>query len=310
MALQSHSSILLGLAMALNIALPSGATPQAADQQSGGMRMTTRYLTTDEGRIAYEDEGAGPVVICVPGLGDLRGEYRLLTPRLVAAGYRVVAMDLRGHGESSVAWSDYSVAGIGKDIAALARHLDAGPVTVVGTSMAAGAAVCAADEAPERIGKLVLVGPFVRDTGPLWKAQLMSWPFSGPWGPALWGMFYASLYPTAKPADFDAYLDKLRANLQEPGRLAAARAMIASSKAASEERLSKVRVPSLVLMGTRDPDFPEPAVEAKRVADALGGSVQLIEGAGHYPHAEMPEETTTHLLRFLRERRAEVPHGT
>ncbi|HEY9899097.1 MAG TPA: alpha/beta hydrolase [Pantanalinema sp.] len=272
--------------------------------------MTTRFLTTAEGRIAYDDTGSGPVVICVPGLGDLRGEYRHLTPRLVEAGYRVVAMDVRGHGESSVSWPDYSVASIGQDVVALAHHLDAGPVTVVGTSMAAGAAIWAAAEAPERIGKIALIGPAVRDGGPLWKSRVMSWPFSGPWGPALWGMFYTSLYPTKKPADFDAYLTKLRANLHEPGRLAAVREMIASSKAASEARLSKVRVPSLVLMGTRDPDFSDPAAEAKRVADPLGASVQLIEGAGHYPHAEMPEVTTPHLLRFLGERRTEVSHGS
>lgn len=307
MASLSFRHAIIGLAVALSTALPSIAVPQEAERQSGGKTMTTQYLTTDEGKIAYEDVGAGPVVLCVPGLGDLRGEYRLLAPQLVEAGFRVVAMDVRGHGETSVSWPDYSVAGVGKDIVAMARHLDAGPVTVVGTSMAAGAAIWAAAEAPERVGKIALIGPAVRDGGPLWQSQVMSWPFSGPWGPSLWGMFYTSLYPTRKPADFDAYLDKLRANLHEPGRLAALRAMIASSKAASEERLSKVRVPSLVLMGTRDPDFPEPAVEAKRVAGAMGGEMQMIEGAGHYPHAEMPEVLTPHLLRFLR---AEVNHGS
>ena len=99
--------------------------------------MSTQYLEHDGGRIAFDDTGAGPLVVCVPGMGDLRAEYRFLTPQLVSAGYRVATMDVRGHGEASVGWADVSVAAIGSDILALIRHLDAGPATIVGTSMAA-----------------------------------------------------------------------------------------------------------------------------------------------------------------------------
>ncbi|WP_017725851.1 alpha/beta fold hydrolase [Halalkalibacterium ligniniphilum] len=71
--------------------------------------MSTQSLTLPNGRIAFEDTGGkGPLVICVPGLGDLRQEYRFLAPQLFDAGFRVVTMGLRGHGESSVGWSDYS----------------------------------------------------------------------------------------------------------------------------------------------------------------------------------------------------------
>ena len=101
--------------------------------------MGTNFLKIDGGSIAYDDSGSGPLVICVPSMGDLRGEYRFLAPRLASAGYRVVSMDVRGHGETSVAWPDYSVAAIGSDMLALARSLDAGPAAIIGTSMAAGA---------------------------------------------------------------------------------------------------------------------------------------------------------------------------
>ena len=111
--------------------------------------MTTQFLKTDAGSIAYEESGSGPPVICVPSMGDLRQEYRFLAPLLAEAGYRVASMDVRGHGESSTNWADYSVAGIGSDILALANHLGGGPAFVIGTSMAAGAAVWAAAEAPE-----------------------------------------------------------------------------------------------------------------------------------------------------------------
>ena len=76
--------------------------------------------------------------------------------------------------------------------------------------------------------------------------------------------------------------------------------MILASKKASGERLSQVKAPVLVIMGTRDPDFKHPPQEAQWVANALHGQVQLIDGTGHYPHAEMPEQTAPHILNFFR----------
>jgi len=51
----------------------------------------------------------------------------VLDPQLVAAGYQAVSMDVRGHGESSIQWPDYTVAGVGQDILALVQALNAGP---------------------------------------------------------------------------------------------------------------------------------------------------------------------------------------
>ena len=108
--------------------------------------MHTQFLTLPDGTLAFDDQGAGPLVLGVPGLGDLRAEYRFLVPLLVAAGYRVVTMDVRGHGETSVRWPDYTVGATGSDMLALIEHLNAGPAFISGTSMAAGAAVYAAAE--------------------------------------------------------------------------------------------------------------------------------------------------------------------
>jgi pimeloyl-ACP methyl ester carboxylesterase len=264
-----------------------------------------RVFDRPDGRIAYTDEGAGPLVVMVPGLGDLKEEYRFLAPEIAAAGYRVVSMDLRGHGNSTVDWPDYTNAALGSDIVAMIEHLDAGPATVVGTSMGAGAAAWAAAEAPDAVGKLVLIGPFVRAL-PMawWKSALfntiMHTAFVGPWGPAAWGIYYASLYPTVKPADFDTYKVALVANLKEDGRMAALQAMLAATKADVEARLGKIRAPTLVVMGAKDPDFDDPAAEAGTIAHLIGGGdVAMIDGAGHYPHAEMPQATAPAILRFL-----------
>ena len=85
-----------------------------------------------------------------PGFGDMKEEYRFLAPKLVAAGYRVVAMDLRGHGESSTGWHDHTCAAMGSDMLALIEHLDAGPAMIIGTSMSAGSAAWAAAEVARR----------------------------------------------------------------------------------------------------------------------------------------------------------------
>jgi pimeloyl-ACP methyl ester carboxylesterase len=261
----------------------------------------TRFLDRDGGRIAYDLRGRGPLVVCVPSMGDVRGEYRFLAPRLAAGGYQVVTLDVRGHGESSTAWEDFSVAGVGSDIVALVRSLDAGPAVVVGESMAAGAAVWAAAEAPELIAGLVLVGPFVRGEGTALTNALYATLFARPWGPAVWQWYYGTLYPTQKPQDFGAYAAALRANLAQRGRLEALRRMIAAPKTASAARLGRVTQPVMVLMGTKDPDFKDPAAEASWVAETLHGTLHLVDGAGHYPHAEMPDITAPLILDFLRQ---------
>src|SRR5260370_27065475 len=85
--------------------------------------MRTQFLTRPDGAIAYDDTGGmGSLVVCAPSLGDLRGEYRFLAPRLAAAGYRVGTMDLRGHGESSVGWRAHSQGGISAEFHAPLGH--------------------------------------------------------------------------------------------------------------------------------------------------------------------------------------------
>ena len=49
--------------------------------------LETRFLTVDDGHIAYDDTGGdGPLIVAIPGMGDLRSEYRLLRPILPQAG--------------------------------------------------------------------------------------------------------------------------------------------------------------------------------------------------------------------------------
>jgi pimeloyl-ACP methyl ester carboxylesterase len=65
------------------------------------------YLVRPDGRIGYDVAGTGPLIVLVPGMGDLRAGYRFLAPALRAAGYRVACTDLRGHGDSDARFPSY-----------------------------------------------------------------------------------------------------------------------------------------------------------------------------------------------------------
>ncbi len=261
----------------------------------------TRILIHKQGQIAYEIHGTGPLVVCIPGMGDIRAEYRMVIPAVVSAGFQVAVMDIRGHGQSSTNWDDFSVAGIGQDIVALIREINNSPAVIIGTSMAAGAAVWVAAEAPEWVRRLILIGPFVRGETSNVNRMMYSALFSRPWGPSVWKKYYASLYPTRKPEDFSQYAIFLKNNLTEPGRMEALQKMMVTSKKEAEIRLNQVKAPTLVIMGSRDPDFKDPQAEASWVAQQLNGNLKMIGGAGHYPHAEMPELVLPEMINFLKE---------
>lgn len=263
--------------------------------------MNTQYMTQQEGKLAYTDYGGtGDLVLMLPGMGALRQEYRFLAPELVKAGYHAVAVDLRGHGESSAYWSAYDVPSVGKDILALIEHFGGKSAHVIGTSFSPASIVWAAVEAPESIKSLTLIGAFVRDpqTNPIMK-MVMWLMMNNPWHVQAWRAFYPSMYPVCKPDDFDDYLNQLTNNLKEDGQFDALKAYASTSRKPSETRLMTVQAPTLVVMGTADPDFPDPIAEANYIVEQTGGQLALIEGAGHYPQTEMPDKTTPVIIEFL-----------
>src|SRR3984957_8261950 len=120
------------------------------------------FLDRPEGRIGYDIGGDGPLVVLVPGMGDLRSAYRFLAPALCQAGYRVASTDLRGHGDSDTTFGSYGDVETAGDVIALIEELG-GPAVIIGNSMGAGCAVLVAAERPDLVQGMVLVGPFVRD---------------------------------------------------------------------------------------------------------------------------------------------------
>jgi pimeloyl-ACP methyl ester carboxylesterase len=263
--------------------------------------MPTQYLALPDGMIAFDDQGQGPLVLCVPAGGDLRSQYRFLTPQLVAAGFRVVTMDLRGQGESSAHWPKYTDEAIASDMLALIQRLEAGPATILATSKATGGALWAASEKPSLVSSLVLIGVMVAAPRSAVLTHLMTYFLLNPlWGTAVYNFYFPRLYPNARPADFEEYRAHVTTMLKEPGRLHALRLLFSESSGATYVRHAQVRAPVLILMGSRDPDVLHPELEAHMLGQRLPhATVQIIEGAGHHLAAEVPEVVGPQILSFL-----------
>ncbi|MFN8108308.1 MAG: alpha/beta hydrolase [Thermoleophilia bacterium] len=268
------------------------------------MTTETKFLTRPDGRIAYDVTGAGPLVVCVPGMGVPRTTFREFADALAKAGNRVATMDIRGHGDSDTTFHAYDDPAAGADALALIEALGE-PAAIVGNSMGAAAGVWAATQRPDLVRGLVLVGPFVRDPHTGAKAALMGAMFRAmlarPWGPAVWRGYLSKLFPGRREADFQRFRERVVDALRAPGRWRAFCATARTSHAGIAPLVARVTAPTLVVMGTADPDFPDPAAEARWVADTLHGRVEMIEAAGHYPHVEFPERTVPAVAAFLGE---------
>ncbi|MFD0800108.1 alpha/beta fold hydrolase [Streptomonospora algeriensis] len=270
----------------------------------------TEYLAVDGGTIAYEVAGSGPLIVLAHGMGDSRAAYRAVLPPLVAAGYRVAAVDLRGCGESSVDWPAWSRTAIAGDLLAVIRHLG-GPAVLVGHSVSGGAATIAAAQEPSLISMVVELAPFTRKQtirlGDLrvkrfrqGMLRLLGTAVSG--SVPLWRSYLDAAYPGVKPADWAERLGRIDSLMREPGRMKAMQGMGRSAPTDAGAQLGNVGCPVLVVMGTLDPDWADPHAEGAAIVDALPsglGRLEMIEGAGHYPHDQYPDQVVSLLLAFL-----------
>lgn len=269
------------------------------------LSLMTNYLTlsTSQGerQLAYDDTGKGPLVIAMTGMGDVREQYRFLRSDLVAAGYRVVTVDARGFGDSSAEWPDFTRKAIAGDYLALIRHLNGGPATLVASSYVGGSATLASVLEPSVVTGIVLLGGFIREEPPTMTSRMLKRFMASPLARGMWPGYYKSLYTSAKPADLDDHISAIAGNLKEPGRWRALGRMILSDNTATDARIVEVTRPTLVIVGSKDPDFKDPAGEIAYARQAIKGSVDglLVDGAGHYPHAEVPSTVSPRIIQFI-----------
>lgn len=262
----------------------------------------TQFLQTPEGKISYDVQGKGPLVICVAGMGDLRSSYRYMTPGLVKAGYKVVQMDLRGHGESDTTFSSYGDEETAEDLIAMIKHFNE-PATIVGNSMGAGAGVIAAAKRPELVRDLVFIGPFVREPkNSKYVKPILNFLTLPLWGAATFNMMLPMWFKGNKPADYKEYRKKLIENIKKPGGYTKAFSRTTRiTHTTSGHLIHNVKAPSFTLVGEFDPDFPNPKAEMEWIKNTLHGEGAVIENASHYPQSQQPEKVLGYILPFLKE---------
>ena len=231
----------------------------------------TEFVKAPDGvRIAYEALGEGPTVVLVHGFASSRiqnwqgpGWYRTLTE----AGYRVVAMDCRGHGDSDkpyeVAAYDYAI--MAEDVVAVMEAAGAAPAFLMGYSMGAFLAMHVLMDHPDSVRKLVLAGVGASYFG---RAHLPQETIA------------EALLAADKSKITDPVGKTFRDFAEQPGkdRRALAACMRANRRPFSPADLKQAQRPVLVVCGEKDvlTGSPEPLAHAFAAGRAL-----IVPGRDH-----------------------------
>lgn len=263
------------------------------------------HLQRPEGRIAYDLYGAentGTLVVCVPGMFDHRASFRFVGAALATVGHRVAVMDLRGHGDSDITFSDHTDHAAATDAIALAEELGGGRIVMVGNSLGAGAATIAALERPDLVAGIALLGPFLRVPETTWaKRAMLKVLLTRPWAPRALTLFYDKLHAGRTPEGHGEQLERVLRMLRPADRYRAIRETINGPKRTVEwiEGAEPPAAEAVVIMGERDPDWPDPRAEAVWVASVVDGRVVMVPECGHYPQSQRPDVVAPALVDLV-----------
>lgn len=238
-------------------------------------------------KLAYREWNGGPrLAVLVHGLTSNAGGWARVAPALVERGYRVLAPELRGHGESPRPREGYTPLDMARD---LAETVPAEPDLLLGHSLGGVVALVAAAEGLLRPRRLVLEDPAIKSRPPEEMREFIA-------------------ERQAQPRDAETLLAQnprwSRVDAEEKAlayRQLDWEAMYRIAEAAPWDewhRLGSLSCPTLFLLA--DPSVLVPPERARAVAERLGGrSVRAIEGAGHDIHRERWEEFLAELWAWL-----------
>ncbi len=278
----------------------------AAPLVAGTASAATNFIAAKGGeRLFYKDVGSGRPVVFIHGWTLSSAIWRDHLDALTAKGFRAIAYDRRGHGQSTKPESGYDYDTLADDLAALLDRLDLTDVVLVGHSMGSGEVVrYFVRHGAARIAKVILLAPttpfnlktpdnpdgidrkFYDQIVAALQADRRSYLLSGLPG---------FLGPNAAPELVDWAMSIA---LQ-----AAPQAQIGCMRALSETdfrpEMSLVTRPTLVLYGTGD--APSIAVSSRRTHEAIAGSrLEIYEGAPHALFLTDAERFKSDLVQFAR----------
>lgn len=256
--------------------------------------------------VAVSDAGNGPPVVLLHGLGCGKRMWFHQT-RALRPHFRVIAYDLRGHGETDApaAATDYSAAHLARDLVGVLDALNIERAAIVGFSLGGGPALALAASRPERVSRLVLadVGAGADDPVKI-EAMARRWVAlirQGDIDELVADMLRSELFKvyarrSARARRHMAGLiratpvDGLHFTLSEV--LAKRKSLF---RAASV--LKAVQAPTLVLVGEHDYNCTK---AARLLADTIpNASMKVVAGSGHMAPLERPAAFTAALMEFL-----------
>ncbi|HEX8627428.1 MAG TPA: alpha/beta fold hydrolase [Catenuloplanes sp.] len=259
--------------------------------------------------VGYDEHGTGEPLVLIHGHPFDRSMW---TPQLTEfgrSGWRVIAPDLRGYGESTVVPGRTPLADFAGDIAALLDHLAAPRVVLGGLSMGGQVVLEFYRLFPGRVRALVLADTFAQAETPQGRLdrnraadRLLREGLRG-YADEVLSKMLAPANIAALPAVADHVLTMMRA---APAQGAAAALRGRADRPDYTGLLGAISVPTLVVVG-RDDEFT-PIRDAQflheRIPDAR---LAVIDGAGHLPNLERPAEFNQVLKAFLQARPGPVP---
>ena len=226
-------------------------------------------FTSDDAEIAYLDAGEGAPVVLVHGFASTK-ETNWLTPgwvdTLTRAGRRAVALDNRGHGESSKLYDParYHSSIMAEDVRALMDHLGLDRADVMGYSMGARDAAFLALAHPGRVRGLILGGLGIRLVEGIGLPESIAEALEAP-----------SITQVTDPQGyaFRAFAQQTRSDMK-----ALAACIRGSRQTLSREEAGRIATPALVAVGTKDPI----AGSARELAALMPNAAALdIPGRDH-----------------------------
>ena len=248
----------------------------------------------------YEARGraGGTPIVLLHGLGSSSADWTLQLP-VLAARHRVLAPDLRAHGQSSRPRGRLTIDRMAGDVAALLAALDAPPAHVVGLSLGGCVALVLALDHPARVRSLTLVNTFARlvPAGPRGALRMLARLDLLACAPmrVVAAHVARGLFP--RVGQRELYLAAVARLASNPRRtyLACIRALAGFD---ARRRLAEVRCPTLVVAGDRDTTVP---LAAKRMLQRSipGAQLLLVEDSGHATPCDQAERFTAALLVFV-----------
>lgn len=225
------------------------------------------YAQANGVRLHYVEQGSGPLVVLLHGFPDFWYSWRDQIPALAAAGFRVVAPDLRGYNESERprGIAAYALDVLAADVAALILALGAAQATVVGHDWGGLVAWHVAMHHPEVVSSLVIMNAphpraFRRELTHNWAQKRRSWYigfFQLPWLPEAmlavgnrW--LLRRVLRRGGPAHSDAELATYLAAFAAPGAMTAALNYYRALLRIRSKRPVTIACPTLLIWGLRD----------------------------------------------------------